>query len=388
MKHKWRCASTVSLILALILIGGSLWIVGRAFLRQQATHDLAVAVYKNDTASALAALHAGADPNTRQRPSDKPLTLMQFCVQFWQRMRGVKAPAQLDPCLYPPMIALAAAKNNTAMVQALLANGATPDVFTHYSRESDYYRSVEDDLTEGKSALMWAAQNDNFRMTKDLLDNGATANFDDIYQRGSALLYAAYDPAIIEMLLAHGANVRRSWKREKGITVLHSIVFGLTHAGDVERQQYYYCIKVFLTHGADINKRTWYGETPLLIAAQYNQAVDVRFLLAHGADPNFPAANGETPLERAINDGMTENVKVLLANGADPNRLDIEGRTPLFTAVEQGKERTVKALIAGGAKVNVQDNEGKTPLQLAEEDEGGGNDSVEDILRAAGARDY
>lgn len=396
MKRKWRFVGIVGLVCVLVLIGGSLWIVGRAFLREQATYNLAVAVYKNDTASALAALRAGADPNTRLRPG-QPISLLQFCKEFWQRMRGAKKQTQTEHS--PPMIAVAATKNNTDIVQVLLEKGARPDEFTRYSDDDPY---DETDPTDGDTALMWAAKNNNADLTETLLERGAHPNFADSF-RGEAPLFHASDPAVMESLLAHGANVHVELKHSKfaGITPLRYTILGLVIEGGrnrEERQKCYRCVEKLLAHGADINEDNGrnnednaYDVTAIQMAAQHGEPADIRFLLSKGANPYLRNWTGEDALGSAIEDGVTENIKTLLAYGVDQNRPDKNGRTPLFYAVEHGEDDPVKALIRGGAKVNVKDKDGKTPLQLAEsdnEDQPGGNNSVEDILRAAGARDY
>ena len=58
--------------------------------------------------------------------------------------------------VHPPMLALAAQKENIIVVEALLAKGAVPDAHTREETEAQ-----ADDETKGKTALMWASENNN-----------------------------------------------------------------------------------------------------------------------------------------------------------------------------------------------------------------------------------
>lgn len=295
------------------------------------------------------------------------------------------------------MLALAAEKNNTAVVQALLKAGAVPDAYARYAEGYDYEEVGDaDDWTCGKTALMWATEHDNVAMAKALLDRGANPNFNAGYRCNVPLLETT-EPDLMELLLAHGANLHIELKSSKcsGLTPLrHVIMSCLWGEGTSQkaRAECYRCVDVLLAHGADINENngTHHGDvysgydiTAIQWIAQHGEPADVRYLLAKGADSHLCNEDGWDALRYAIEDGMAGNMRVLLAHGVDPNKRDKDGSTPLLQAVEHGEDEPVKVLIAGGAKVNVLDKHGKTALQLAEEDDNG---TVADILRAAGGR--
>ena len=391
MERKLGIVRILWLVLAVSLIGGPLWSVRRAFQYEKATHTLAVAVDSNDTSAALAALRAGADPNTRQRSTDRPPTITQTLQRFWQQMRDGKARAESESYHRPPMIALAAKRNNMSIVKALLERGAKPDA-----------HALFDDVTGGETALMLSVENYNSDMVQLLMSKGADPNFNDTFESEAPLLKAT-DPAIIEMLLAKGADVHVGMKHGSyyGITPLRYLIINmvLNETIDVQwHRRFDRCAEVLLAHGADINEtkggRTnpiadgyaatmlQYDSTPIQIAAERCEPEEVRFLLAKGADPNLRDRSGRDALRCAIDEGITDTIEVLLDYGVNPNRRDKDGRTPLFLAVEKGEDEPVRALIRGGANVNVRDKHGKTPLQLAIKVDNG---TVEEILRAAGA---
>lgn len=126
---------------------------------------------------------------------------------------------------------------------------------------------------------------------------------------------------------------------------------------------------------------------PLLRAAQNWRADVVRYLLAHGADINHRATFGQTPLTAAINgtyfeDGPEENrnqtINALLSSGADVNIPGQFGRTAVMSALFQGDADLVRRLISKGADLSAKDDKGKTALDYAEERD---EREIRDILK-------
>jgi ankyrin repeat protein len=90
---------------------------------------------------------------------------------------------------------------------------------------------------------------------------------------------------------------------------------------------------------------------PLMYAAFYGDAGEVRRLLDAGADPNRANAAGATPLMWAVAD--LKKTRLLLDRGADPNAPPAQGRTPLSIAAAQGRSDAIVALLLDrGAKPN------------------------------------
>lgn len=100
-------------------------------------------------------------------------------------------------------------------------------------------------------------------------------------------------------------------------------------AGDAPR------IRQLVAHGADPNavfltNTEW---TPLLHAVHTNRLVSVAALLDAGADPNRPSPMGLTPLMFAASYGETPIVQLLLRRGANPGVRDLDGDTALDYAL-------------------------------------------------------
>ncbi len=108
------------------------------------------------------------------------------------------------------------------------------------------------------------------------------------------------------------------------------------------------------------------GATPLMYAALYGDAHDVRRLLNGGANPNASNDSGATALMWALDDA--EKTRLLLEHGADPNARSDGGRTPLVIAAGRyGSSAVIKLLLDHGAHPSQQGSgdTGGTPLQAA-----------------------
>jgi ankyrin repeat protein len=101
--------------------------------------------------------------------------------------------------------------------------------------------------------------------------------------------------------------------------------------------------------GADVNKRTSFGRTPLSRAADVGFKDIVELLIARGADVNAKNNWNWTPLHNAVY-GHKDMVELLITEGANVNARDGAGRTPLFYAKDEGKAEIVELLRKHGAK--------------------------------------
>lgn len=136
-------------------------------------------------------------------------------------------------------------------------------------------------------------------------------------------------------------------------------------------------VMALIIDGADVNKATASGDTPLILAVAFHGPTEiVNLLLEHGADVNKATASGNTPLLAAAFNGRTEIVKLLLAHGAEVNKANKHyGSTPLHAAAQYGHTEIARLLISHGAEVNKTTTAGNTPLYVAVS-----NDSTEIIM--------
>jgi len=117
---------------------------------------------------------------------------------------------------------------------------------------------------------------------------------------------------------------------------------------------------------ADVNAAEVDGSTPLLWAANLNDADLVTRLLKAGANPKVRNLLGATPLAEAAFNANVEIIKSLLDAGADPNASGTDGQTPLMLIARTANVVAAKLLLDKGANPNVKEaQKEQTPLMWA-----------------------
>lgn len=113
----------------------------------------------------------------------------------------------------------------------------------------------------------------------------------------------------------------------------------------------------------DANQLDNKGRTPLFVAVLCEDVRTARYLLTQGADPNKASSNGFSPLHTAAESGHSEAVEVLLKNGA---HIDAEAfcGTPLHCAATKDRAEVMEILLSYDADFTIVVN-GMTPLTAA-----------------------
>ncbi|KAL9473905.1 hypothetical protein ACSS6W_008285 [Trichoderma asperelloides] len=138
-------------------------------------------------------------------------------------------------------------------------------------------------------------------------------------------------------------------------------------------------IMLLLEKGANIDVKTYNGETPLLHAVSEGHESIVGLLLEEGADIEVKDNIYQTtPLWRAASKGCEDIVTLLLEKRADIEAKNMNGMTPLLWAARNRDEGIVKLLVNTGADIEVQDNDRMTPLLWAARR---GQEGIADLLR-------
>lgn len=126
-------------------------------------------------------------------------------------------------------------------------------------------------------------------------------------------------------------------------------------------------MRFLLQRRVDINAQDGNGCTPVIIAAQHDQAAAVAFLVKNGADMAICDGNGDTALHWAAYKGLVEIVGLL--SHACPQALscdDAFGQTPLHLAALRGHEEVVEYLVTDcGADTSKLDKNGVSALDLS-----------------------
>jgi hypothetical protein len=109
-------------------------------------------------------------------------------------------------------------------------------------------------------------------------------------------------------------------------------------------------VEMFLNNGANLQYRTWLGESYLHFAALFDRKELAEFLIEQGIDINTAKNGGLTPMHIAVVAGNIDIVKCLIQKGANLELKSKDGGTPLHFAEAARKDEIADFLRQSGAK--------------------------------------
>lgn len=121
-------------------------------------------------------------------------------------------------------------------------------------------------------------------------------------------------------------------------------------------------------HGATLEPRSDFGETPLHLAAQSGLSAVVEYLVDEGARLESRDDFGYTPLRIACSYGHLAVAKLLHGKGASLEAKDEEERMPIHAAAESGHQDVVKWIMESPSRRSMdlaEKEDAETPLFLA-----------------------
>ncbi|XP_059046801.1 ankyrin-3-like [Achroia grisella] len=237
----------------------------------------------------------------------------------------------------------------------------------------------------GYSALHLSAEHGYTELVKLLLESGAAVDYrpdtGEEFPRTTlcdeplrlAIRNKHYEVA--RLLLEHGADPNKRY------------FFG-SEINLVSDPEY---LELLLTFGANPDSRDRAGLTPLMKAARQRKGMDaVLLLISYGADVNAMADarnDYRTVMHYAVLSGSTEVVNLMIKQGARVNYEcpELSKPSPLDLAILKGDVPMVQMLLAAGAQVNASSSVIGSPLHVACSDNISCRDEIVKILLESGA---
>jgi ankyrin repeat protein len=259
---KYRNLSLILLVL-LFFVGMPVGLVINASRCDDASRDLIISIKLDDIEGAMAALKAGADPNTRDHSEDKPLSFMERTKQLCRKAFPPHSkPEYTDEHTALTLHLQTSKQDNPVFVKALLDAGADPNL-----------------EGPGAAPLLYA--------------NGLGADRNRIHKES------------IHLLVQHGADVNA--KTLDGWTVLY---FATTQ-DDIQIVQF------LIDHGADVNAQDRRLKvTPLIATIESRRSKMAQFLIEYHADLNLRDVYGRTALDYAKRRNQPQREAQLIERGA------------------------------------------------------------------------
>ncbi|KAL9112793.1 MAG: hypothetical protein Q9187_007725, partial [Circinaria calcarea] len=217
--------------------------------------------------------------------------------------------------------------------------------------------------SEGNTALLWAARRGDSTTVDLLLRANANPNLVNRLDV-SPLIHAARrsDPTCVKLLLKAGADPNQV--DDQDYNALH-------YAAEYQNSRE--MIEYLVKGGVDVNKRNYWGSTPVAHAAINNRPISAEALLDYGADLNSLDLERDTPLTESIRLNADNTTELLLHRGAAYTSSNIYGDTILHLVGLAGGLKTLSIFQAAelkGIDPDATNNNGKTAIQIAREREG------------------
>ncbi|EWZ00274.1 hypothetical protein FOYG_00157 [Fusarium oxysporum NRRL 32931] len=214
---------------------------------------------------------------------------------------------------------------------------------------------------QNKSAISLATSNGHAETVEFLLNVGADPNTCGIEDEPILSLAAKNcDGKLTKFLLERGASAKAKDRLRK--TPLHRAA---------EREGTVTIMEALLSYGAEIDARDDQGRTPLILALMYASIDEIGFLIGQGADVTAQDEEDETCLHQAMRrkNATLEVVRLLLENGARADARSRSGQTCLHSFARRGTVKTstsdiIQLVTSRGTDLNANDNDGNTPLHL------------------------
>ena len=212
----------------------------------------------------------------------------------------------------------------------------------------------------------WIAGDCSFETVQLLMKYGADPKMQAMWSSYTAMHLLADsgdDPRVLELFLQHGADI--NIKDEYDETPLHILLW--------RREVPLKLVEAFVQNGADVNAENDQSVRPLQSASLYGELGSLKILLEYAdvAEINDPDHFGDTALHEAAMGGHADCIRFLLESGADASLTNKIQQTALHQAAERGHAECVRVFLAHASHpshkldINAVDRHNRTPFFLA-----------------------
>lgn len=245
-------------------------------------------------------------------------------------------------------------QGNTPLLLAAALN--LPDVIINGLESYD----INTQNNEGKTALHFAAENNNFELLKFFISKGADLEAVDnngwtiLHSAAAGVIDVGNDWDVIKLLLSYNLDIEHKNKDNKMVidffkdySASHAEKYNelLTHSQLLKAIKNADIQKLKESHKLDYHDK--YGDSLLHHAVRAKNLDVIKFLVKEkGINVNVKSKLGDTPLHLAVLKGKIDLVKSLLKMGADTNAESSIAGTPLSLASELGEKEIFKALLS------------------------------------------
>ncbi|RFU81526.1 ankyrin repeat-containing domain [Trichoderma arundinaceum] len=291
-----------------------------------------------------ALLRHGADPNVQDQEGSTALweAISSNRVDICRLLLAHKADPNLVSEHARSPLLNAVIRNNMDIIKLLVEYGADVN-----RQESNFHSEF--------TPIYLATLNNQFENVQYFLSQNADPNITN--DQGYSPLWVAAQrgyPDIARLLAEANADVHFYDKQDEW-TPLHIV-------SDSPET-----VRVLLEYGADVNRATKAGNTPLDLAITDNQYRVIGIMLNETKNkPDLSLSSTQAALRRAVVRGYNEVVSLLLEAGADVNLVD-EGNTSLLAfAMPLDNEAMVRTILEHCPDLSIRDNKENTVLHEIE----------------------
>ena len=242
----------------------------------------------------------------------------------------------------------------------------------HYAAENGHIQIIEWLIKHGankealdddnETPLLSATHKDQSIIVKYLIEQ-QNVKKDVVGKYGTPFQISCIDNKVhvLEYFIESGSKMN-SFSITNKPDLFYSDIFEACQFGQFSSVQWI-IEKVSEEHIGDRNNN---DETPLHIAASYNQLSISHYLIENNAEKDAKDNNGRTPLHHACKKGYFDIIKYLISIGADAYAKDKNGSTPLHYAVNYGHITIVKYFVERlKMKIDIRESDLSTPLHHA-----------------------